>query len=205
MGRVSEKLIVMTRFPEVGKVKTRLAAGIGEEQACEVHRMLVHSCLEATEGWDGSVEIRMTGGSADERSSWLGGATVRDQGGGDLGARLKRATAAAFEEGAERVVVIGTDCPELDDDLLREAFAGLGEAEVVLGPAADGGYYLIGLSRRADGMFESIPWGGPEVMERSLDRARELGLSVARLRVLRDIDTRRDLEEFPGILRRLRP
>ena len=117
----------------------------------------------------------------------------RPQGEGDLGCRMDRALAEAFFEGAERIVVIGTDCPEITPGLIRESFDRLATSDVVLGPATDGGYYLIGVRRPAPRLFTDIPWGSRQVLEETLGRARELFFDVSVLKSLSDVDRPEDL------------
>jgi rSAM/selenodomain-associated transferase 1 len=128
-------------------------------------------------------------------SAWLGDDLVfRRQVDGDLGARMEAAFAHAFAAGARAVVIMGTDCPQLGSDRLAEAFAALAEAELVLGPALDGGYYLIGLTRPVPELFRGVPWGTAEVCARTLDLASPLALKVAMLGPLADVDRPEDLE-----------
>jgi rSAM/selenodomain-associated transferase 2 len=99
----------------------------------------------------------------------------------------------AFQEGVEKVVIVGTDCPGLTEDLTQEAFAGLDQGDVALGPAKDGGYYLIGLRRPMEELFRGIPWGTGEVLAKTLETARRLGLRVSLLKLLDDVDRPEDL------------
>jgi glycosyltransferase A (GT-A) superfamily protein (DUF2064 family) len=106
--------------------------------------------------------------------------------------RLQRAFGMHFAAGARRAIIIGTDIPGIDRSLVVEAFAGLGSHDVVLGPAMDGGYYLIGTRRPQPGLFRGIAWSTPAVLAQTRARARALGLSVRLLGPLRDVDTARD-------------
>ncbi len=125
--------------------------------------------------------------------TWLGpSAELRSQCGGGLGDRMAAAIAEAIEGGAERVVVIGTDCPEVDATVVQDAFERLESADVVLGPATDGGYYLIGMSTLQASLFAQIPWSTADTLRVTLERARESGLSIALLEKRSDIDTADD-------------
>jgi rSAM/selenodomain-associated transferase 1 len=117
----------------------------------------------------------------------------REQAGEELGQRMHGAFVDAFEERGSRVVMIGSDCPGLTADRLGEALDALRRQDMVLGPASDGGYYLIGLSRPEPGLFEGIAWGGERVLTQTLSQADGLGLSVHRLGVLSDVDRPEDL------------
>jgi rSAM/selenodomain-associated transferase 1 len=178
-------------------VKTRLAAGIGEVAALEVYRALGRRVVDQVRG--GPWRTRILHDSPGEEAlvaGWLGrdGVEFGLQAGGDLGERMSRAMEGAWETGAGPVCLIGTDAPEVDQPLVEEAFAALEDgADVVFGPAEDGGYYLIGLRAPAPGLFGSIPWSTDRVLSISLDRCREAGLEVVQLRTLRDVDTEEDL------------
>lgn len=137
--------------------------------------------------------IRLDGGSTHEGRAWLGDYDFREQGAGDLGERLERAVRDAFTEGANKVLVIGTDCPELDSSVLSEAMDLLTDHPLVFGPAYDGGYYLVGLSEQCPAIFQNIAWGGPEVLAESLAVAKAAGLSVGLLGYLADVDVPDDL------------
>ena len=120
------------------------------------------------------------------------------QGGGDLGTRLTRTFAEHFAQGAERVVVIGADCPELTAADIAAALDALKVCDVVLGPALDGGYWLVGLRAPQPGLFREIAWSTTEVLAQTEAKARAAGLSVRRLRALSDVDTFDDWQRWRG-------
>jgi rSAM/selenodomain-associated transferase 1 len=122
-------------------------------------------------------------------AEWL----FEEQVDGDLGMRLDHATRHAFTEGSLRVIVIGSDCPELTSELLQSAFQKLGFADAVIGPASDGGYYLIGLTCMAPSLFAGMPWGTSEVFTKTVANARKLELNVEILPTLRDVDRPEDV------------
>ena len=141
-----------------------------------------------------ALEVRFADGTADHMREWLGsGMDYYPQGEGDLGVRMEGAFRDAFSRGAGRVVLVGTDCPGLDAPVMRAAFAALRRKDLVLGPATDGGYWLIGLRRPAPALFADMPWSTDSVFERTRDRARSLGLSVHTLEPLPDVDRPEDL------------
>ena len=141
-----------------------------------------------------SLEVHFSGSSEESFQKWLGpDLSYRPQPEGDLGARMHEAFRQAFREGVEKVVIVGTDCPGLSEDLAQEAFAGLDQGEVALGPAKDGGYYLIGLRRPVEELFREISWGTGEVLAKTLEAAQRLGLRVSLLKPLEDIDRPEDL------------
>jgi len=196
----TNKLIVFTRLPKPGETKTRLIPALGRDGAAAFHDQLArhaigrastHAMRNAATG----LEIRITGGSPAAGRAWLGKGNWREQGAGDLGERMARASSEAFDTGASKVVIIGSDCPRLDDTTIDSAFDALDRAEVVFGPAADGGYYLAGLSMRCPELFKGIEWGGGEVLARSLENARSLGMNSSLLEMLPDVDLPDDLPD----------
>jgi rSAM/selenodomain-associated transferase 1 len=191
----SRALIVFARAPEPGYVKTRLAAELGAEEALSVYRRLAERVVAAVHAAGSySVTVAYTPPGAEPlMRRWLGtSVALRPQSDGDLGERMATAVADAFSAGAERVVVIGTDCPEVSADVVEEAFTRLDAADVVLGPASDGGYYLIGMSRLHRALFDDVPWSSADTLRATLERARAHGLSIALLEQRRDIDTAAD-------------
>lgn len=125
---------------------------------------------------------------------WLGADLLyRPQGEGDIGERMKRAFDEAFEDGALLVVLVGSDIPGLTSEILERAFEGLRRCGMVLGPAMDGGYYLIGLRQPVPLLFSGISWGSDRVLTQTLKAAETLGLTVELVDTLRDIDRIEDL------------
>lgn len=192
-------LIIFARVPEAGRVKTRLAAGIGEAPALSAYVSLANLVIGAVRQ---SARYSITVAYAPENGGramreWLGtSVTLAPQDGGDLGARMAAAIDDALRAGAERVVIIGTDCPDISATVVEDAFERLETADVVLGPASDGGYYLVGMSRLHAPLFENVPWSTPDTLRITLEHARMLDLSVALLDVQRDIDTADDWRDW---------
>ena len=208
-----ERLIVFSRYPEPGKTKTRLASVLGVEGAARLQReMAEHALTRArplTAGRPVGLEVHYEGGSAGRMAEWLGpGLAYRPQVGGDLGARMEYAFAEAFRTGAEKVVLVGTDCPGITTTILRSALNLLGLFDLVLGPARDGGYYLIGLRRQAPELFRDLPWGTATVAARTLETAAKQGLRAVTVDSLVDVDRPEDLPVWEREARRpgeLRP
>lgn len=188
---VKECLIIFTRYPEPGKTKTRLIPTLGPEGAAILHRQMTEHTLSqarAVQMSALSVEVCFTGGDRCLMESWLGtDLSYQHQSQGDLGARMTKAFELAFQVNA-RVVTIGTDCPGLNAQLLAKVFQELHHHDLVLGPAMDGGYYLIGLRRFIPELFKGINWGTAEVFQQTIDIAEQLNLSIACLTPLEDID-----------------
>lgn len=194
-------LIVFAKVPEPGRVKTRLADTLGPERAAEIYHAMGRGIVDGVRNGDWTTMVCHApddGGSA--MREWLGddGLQFTPQGPGDLGARMDRAFRHAFaKSNAEMTVcLIGTDAPDLTAPLVAEAFDRLEiGADVVLGPALDGGYYLVGLSSPAPTLFEDISWSTPEVLATTRLRIREAGLRSSELRTLRDVDEVEDLPD----------
>jgi rSAM/selenodomain-associated transferase 1 len=201
-----KRLLVFVKAPRPGAVKTRLARSVGEAVAAEIYRRITERVLEETRDASGRwarVVCFDPPGARAELAAWLGAdCALLPQQGTDLGKRMQHGFEAAFASGARRVVLAGSDIPGLSRALVVEAFAALEAHDVVLGPALDGGYYLIGLREQQAGLFDGMRWSQPDVFRDTLDRAAAAGLSVHRLPELRDIDSLEDVRaEWP----RLRP
>jgi uncharacterized protein len=193
-----ECLIVFTRYPVPGKTKTRLIPALGAAGAANLHRQMTeHTLAQARQiRADGvAIEIHYAGATADrELADWLGADLVyRSQGDGDLGERMALSIKTALQAGHDRVIIIGTDCPGLTTDILQLAFQQLHDRDLVLGPAIDGGYYLIGLRRFMPELFVGISWGTSAVRQQTIEIATKLGLSMGDLPLLADIDRPEDL------------
>jgi uncharacterized protein len=205
---VANRLIIFTRYPEVGKVKTRLVPLLGPAGAMELHRRLTRHTIDwATElnrHQAIEIEVHFDGGSIDAMIESFGsGNSYRQQSTGDLGDRL----AAALAERTEPTVVIGTDCPGLNSRHVCQTFNALRLRDLVIGPASDGGYYLIGVRRSTPEIFRRIDWGTERVCQQTLLIATRNGLTVESLEYLDDVDRPEDLdildrwflEELPGV------
>ena len=192
------KLIVFTRYPTVGKTKTRLIPVLGKEGAANLHRLMAQKTIARALSLENSdvlsVEIYYAGGSQQLMQDWLGPDLIyHNQGQGDLGARMAAAFQNSLDSGIDKVAIIGTDCPDLKAEIMSKAFDELDRSDLVLGPAKDGGYYLIGLCRSLPELFGGINWGTDEVLAQTRAIAQKLGLNIAELPTLADIDRPEDL------------
>lgn len=189
----------MTRLPCEGRTKTRLIPALGAKGAADFHDELARHAIGRASSFAMSsraeMTVRLEGGTPIEGKAWLGddGLDCREQGTGDLGGRMELAANEAFAGGAEKVVIIGTDCPDIDEEIFSKASAALERNDLVFGPALDGGYYLVGMSKLVPFIFRNISWGSEEVLEKSLQAAREVGASVELLAPLSDVDSPEDL------------
>ncbi len=201
MNRRREGVLVFTRIPQVARVKTRLIPALGAEGAAEVHaRMMQHAIRQAkvVAAWrDAMFEIRFTNGHESSMRRWLTeDVPLKPQIEGDLGDRLRCAIEEAFRDGLQRVIAIGTDCPELDAARMSVALDALHRRDVVLGPALDGGYYLIGVRRHVPELFHGIDWGTDKVAEQTRERIDAAGLTLTELQPLGDVDEPDDLHRW---------
>ena len=195
---MTETLIVFTRYPEPGKTKTRMIPALGAEGAANLQRQLTEHTLKQVEKLKSirliSSEFHFTGGNKQLMREWLGENLIYyPQQSGDLGQRMYSAFAQAFATGSKRVVIIGIDCPDINELLLNQAFDLLKNKDLVLGSAEDGGYYLIGLSCLFMQLFKDISWGSDRVLEQTTNIANKLGLNFDYLTTLNDIDRPEDL------------
>ncbi|XGV96178.1 MAG: TIGR04282 family arsenosugar biosynthesis glycosyltransferase [Leptolyngbya sp. BL-A-14] len=195
---MNERLIIFTRYPEPGKAKTRLIPALGAEAAADTHRLMTEHTLAQVKPLLRSrslmVEVWFEGGDRDQMEAWLGdGLRYQSQPEGDLGDRMLQAFQSALKNGVNAAVIIGTDCPELTDALLAEAFQALQQTDVVLGPAADGGYYLIGLRQVIPDLFQAITWSTDRVLQQTVAIVEKLNLSLTLLPMLTDVDRPEDL------------
>ena len=208
-------LIIFLKYPEPGKVKTRLAHDIGNEKACEIYKLLAENVInnvfienpptydvhffftpadkeKGIKGWlkpilDNSQEIT---------------AQYSPQEGNTLGERMSNAFKQTLQrEDYKRCIIIGTDCPEIDAALIDDAFDVLKEKDIVIGPCKDGGYYLLGMSKLVSDLFEDIDWSTDRVFKQTMEKIRKNNLSCDILKILADIDTQEDLKIYSTIRR----
>ena len=186
-------LLYFVKYPEPGKVKTRLAAVLGKEEAARRYGALASEtltrlrCLSQKD-----IEIVVLFDPPEreqEVREWLGeGCSYWPQATGDLGERLSGAFKNAFECGFSRVMALGSDTLECDSGILWPGFEFLEKSDAVIGPAKDGGYYAIGLCRLEPSLFRDIPWSTPHVLKNTLLKAEQAGISCTLMQELEDLD-----------------
>lgn len=201
-----EEIIIFTRYPRAGQVKTRLIPRLGAEGAARLQHYLTEQTLDratvAATRRPARLSLWYTGGSAPEMTAWLGTTLrLRAQQGTDLGACMAMAFQTAWAEGTRRAVILGADCPGLSADLITRALAKLEDHDLVLGPAHDGGYYLIGLRRdlaaeAQAALLQDITWGSASVFRDTMARATAANLTISTLQKLHDIDRPEDLHHL---------
>lgn len=191
-----DALIVFLKAPRPGRVKTRLAEALGDGPAAELYRVLAEEEVRRTEPAGGEYERLFFFDPADageEMEAWFPGQAWIPQEGPDLGARMAAAFDETFARGARRAAVVGSDVPWVTRDHVGRALRCLDRHDLVLGPAHDGGYYLLALDRPRPALFDGIAWSTPAVLASTLERAAGLGLTVRLLEGLPDIDTLDDV------------
>lgn len=186
-------IALFARYPRAGAAKTRLAPLLGDEGAALLHRRLVERTLARVRGSGLPFAVWTTGGEQSEFAAWLGeDVPLVEQGEGDLGARLARVPAPG--------IVLGADVPDLAAAHLRAASAALAEVPVVIGPARDGGYYLLGFRQDMPFLWADIAWGTETVLAQTLELLRARDIPYRLLEILDDCDRPEDLAKWPELL-----
>jgi rSAM/selenodomain-associated transferase 1 len=192
-------VVFFVKYPELGKVKTRLAAEIGKKNALKLHTALAEASYQRISGSGHDVVVCFTPPEKfNKTKEWLKRADlyIRQEGRG-LGVRMSRAFADCFEAGYKKVLLAGSDIPGLDKTVIGDAFGKLKRSRAVIGPAEDGGYYLIGFragsfDRR---VFAGIKWGTAGVFDMTVKKMNALNISFLTVRTLNDIDRKKDLNK----------
>lgn len=193
-------VVLFVRLPVPGRVKTRLAAGLGAEGACHLYQAMVADILDALGNC--GLPIHLWYDEGDDRAvpqAWRDAAArVQRQRGGDIGERMAAACADCFAGGTDQAILIGSDIPDLDSETIRAAQAALATQDAALSPAIDGGYGLIALKRERfrPEVFKAILWSTGDVLRITWQRFAAFGLTVGLLPALRDIDTLDDLRAY---------
>lgn len=198
---MKKSLIVFTRYPEIGKTKTRLIPAIGAEKAADIQRQMTEYTLkivaQAQMDINFDVNVFFNGGNLDLMEKWLGDEySYQRQTDGDLGKKMYFAFEDCFNSGSQQVVIIGIDCPSLSSQILYQAFTALESNQMVIGGADDGGYYLLGLTQLPKSLFEDINWGTETVFTQTMTIAQKLNYKIYQLPVLKDIDRPEDLDKL---------
>jgi rSAM/selenodomain-associated transferase 1 len=194
---------LLAKYPEAGKVKTRLAQEVGARNAASIYKAIAERVF---------IETSPDGGSGFERTvfyapsedgsrfeSWMPGETLHAQRGGDIGEIMSNALKDLFEAGAIRAVITGADIPGLNREIIKEAFLRLDDADVVIGPAEDGGYYLIGMKAEYPEIFRGISWSTGKVFDETLRIIEKMGLTYLTVRVLSDLDRIGDIAKIKDL------
>lgn len=196
-------LVIFARFPVPGRVKTRLAAEVGTDHACRLYAAFLADLVSRFRETGDHRILAYTPDSPTAREFFQdlssGDFTCWPQPDGPLGVRLSHCFETQLRN-AGRVIVIGSDAPNLPVELVSDAKLNLSDSDCVLGPATDGGYYLVGLRRPCPEIFTNIEWGGPRVLEQTVQRVQSAGISLHLLPPWYDVDTPGDLQMLSGHL-----
>ncbi len=201
-----EELIIFTRYPRAGLAKTRLIPKFGANGAARIQRAMTEQIVQTAGQIVHDSELRFSiyfaDGSHQQMEQWLGPDFLyHEQVGDDFGQRMMQVFQDAWDRGAKRALLIGSDCPSIDCQLITEALAALHKNQLVLGPTADGGYYLVGMTSDLPAtwlslLFTDIAWGTSNVFQATVDRAHDAGMKTSILKELHDIDHPQDLAYF---------
>ena len=198
---MKQALLIFTKNLIHGEVKTRLAATVGNELAFLIYSQL----LEHTDSVTKDIpfdKFVFYSSKIEQDDVWNDSIYKKQvQTGNDLGERMRNAFAYAFNKDYQKVVIIGTDCPALTEKIIHDAFKSLEEADVVIGPASDGGYYLLGLKQLHPYLFENIQWSTANVFPETIKRCKQNNLLLLVLEQLHDVDEEQDLVYMEDIKR----
>ena len=191
-----EVLIIFVKNPELGKVKTRLAATVGNEKALEIYKLLLSYTKKITESlpqdkWVFYSDKVTSGDIWDDNLYHKEAQSV-----GDLGQKMLAAFKHCFDRGYEKVSIIGSDTMDINASILQRAFSSLENQEVVIGPAQDGGYYLLGMNKLYSSLFKNKKWSTESVFKNTVSDIERQGLSYCKLEKLHDIDTESDWKTY---------
>ncbi|WP_291320026.1 TIGR04282 family arsenosugar biosynthesis glycosyltransferase [Desulfonatronospira sp.] len=193
-------LIIMVKFPEPGKVKTRLGREIGMSRAAGIYSRFVLEMLAKCRQINFfSLLSCHPDRPARDYHDWLGNNySLIVQNGSDLGSIMHNSFEQVFELGFSRVILTGSDIPHLPVSYIQTAFSRLKDHDLVIGPALDGGYFLLGANKGSfiPEIFKNIPWSTPAVYSLTMEKIHENNLKCFVLPTLRDIDTLDDLKDF---------
>ncbi len=190
----AEHLIIFVKNPVPGQVKTRIARTVGDAKAVAIYTHLLHYTQQLIQSFSGRCVVYY-GDFVNPDDGW-NAYDKQLQTSGDLGERMANAFQAQFAAGADKVVIIGSDCLAITPDHLTQAFRSLDTADIVIGPATDGGYYLLGMKQVHSFLFQDMPWSQPELRQLTELAILQHGLTFEPLETLTDIDEWRDYEPY---------
>ena len=197
---MKEAIIIFVRNPQLGKIKTRLAATLGEEKALAIYKELLHHTKEITAQITADKYVFYFD-KIEENDLWNAPGFFKSlQCNDELGDKMKNAFRKLFNEGYEKVAIIGSDCFELTTTIIGEAFALLKNNDAVIGPAKDGGYYLLGMKKMIEPVFENKQWSTDSVFRETINDLTENNFSFSCLPLLTDVDTEEDWNYTKKIL-----
>lgn len=203
MNSQSQQLLIFSRAPVLGEVKTRLQPEFTPEQSLALHKKMLLNTLGLSAQLN-DIEVTLCCAPDKDAPFFLDRAKrfsvrLENQQGANLGERMANALSNALKNHA-KVVIIGTDCPGINKEYIQKAFDALNEVDVVIGPASDGGYVLLGLKKISEALFRNISWGTDSVLEQTRKAVKELHWSSKELGIMHDIDRPEDLYRYQDLL-----
>lgn len=189
-------LIIFQKNAVLGKVKTRLSADVGDEVAMEIYQQLVRYTHDVCASVPVQKFLFFSEFIPDDISEFGQDYQFEVQSGNDLGSRMKNAFQRLFSKGYEKIIILGTDCGELESNILEIAFELLDTHEVVIGPARDGGYYLLGMKKMFSDLFEDISWSTEKVLFQTMEKLENQNISYELLEILSDVDRVEDWKKL---------
>lgn len=196
---MNNAVIIFVKNPVLGKVKTRLASSIGAEKALEIYEKLVNHTLYAVKDIMADVFVYFSESVDENIFPFENNFFKKVQVGNNLGERMNNAFKEVFDLWYDNVVIIGTDCPDINVDILDDAFLQLDNVNAVFGPAEDGGYYLLGMQKHYPQVFENILWSSSSVLYSTLSRCKQNNITYTLLPMLSDVDEEKDLIHMKNI------
>ncbi|WP_439487333.1 TIGR04282 family arsenosugar biosynthesis glycosyltransferase [Algoriphagus sp.] len=197
---MKDAVLIFQKNAKLGKVKTRLAAAIGDQEALDAYKLLVNYTHQIVSRVKAQKILWFSDFIEEDLSPYPHNYRFELQSGSSLGDKMSHAFQELFEEGFDRLLIIGTDCAELTPELINTAFEKLEESDVVIGPALDGGYYLLGMRKFIPGVFQGIPWSTDQVAKLTIDYLSLTGYSYSQLTPLSDVDVIKDWNQVKGKL-----
>ena len=192
--------MIFVRNPELGKVKTRLAKTIGNEKALHIYNLLLDHTNNVVKRVNTDKAVFYSD-YINSNDKWKNDGFLQlMQKGNELGEKMTNAFLKAFNLGYKKVIIIGSDCFDLDENIINQAFANLNDDEVVLGPAKDGGYYLLGMKAFYPSLFRNKAWSTESVLSDTLLDISKLNISFKLLPTLSDIDEEKDLKQYRNLI-----
>ncbi len=189
-------LIIFIRNPELGKVKTRLAKAVGDHKALEIYKALLIHTKDVAQSVECERFLFYTN-SISEKDNWSSENFNKNvQVGNELGIRMSNAFQTLFDEGIEKVIIVGSDIAKLSTKIIEDAFSKLKTSDYVMGKALDGGYYLLGMKKPSPFLFEDIEWSTPNVGQETINKIKMNGKSISFVETLSDIDYIKDWEKW---------
>jgi uncharacterized protein len=207
MIKKENKLLIFTKSPILGEVKTRLQPDYSPEESLIIYKKLLFDTLERTKNIE-DVDVELCCAPDRNTSFFLHcendyPITLSNQEGADLGERMAFSISVTLQTYA-KVVVIGTDCPDIDEGYIQQAFSKLNEHDAVIGPAVDGGYVLLGLKEFSTEIFSGITWGEDSVFKKTQDTINRIGWTCHHLETKHDVDRPEDLHRYQYLLNELK-